>query len=186
MKLSSIVKIAVLSGLATVLMSLRIPLFVPYLTLDVSECPALIAAFALGPIYGAAVVLLKDLLYGLTNFKVDELVGLPLNAVAGLTLVLVASNIYQLNKTKRMAVTSLALGTLAMTLVMIPVNILIWPAFARIFLHSPEMDTKSLTNFVIGTSTPFNLIKGTVVSVLTFLVYKRFSAILKADPELRS
>ena len=183
MKLSGVVKIAVLAGLATVLMSLRVPLFAPYLKVDVSECPALIAAFALGPAYGAAVVLLKNLLFGITNFQLMELVGLPLNTLAGLTLVLVSSNIYRLHKTKRMAVTSLALGTLAMTLVMIPANILLLPAFYRIFLDT-SMNTDGLTTTVVTLITPFNLVKGSLTSILTFLVYKRFSAILKADPEL--
>ena len=55
---------AMLSALATVLMfvSFGLPILPSYLKLDFSEMPALLASFALGPVYGAVVCLVKNLI----------------------------------------------------------------------------------------------------------------------------
>jgi riboflavin transporter FmnP len=186
-KLSGVLKVAVLAALSAALMRLQIPTFVPYLKYDPSDCPALVASFALGPVYGALVILLKNLIFGLTNFQPMELVGLPLNTLAGLVFVLVSGHVYRLRKTKKMAVTALALGVLAMVIVMVPANILLYPLFSKLFLNSTvQMTSEMIVNMVILACIPFNLLKGTLTSVLTFLVYKRFSAILKNDPQMDS
>lgn len=173
------VKVSLVSSLATVLMlALQVPIFpcAPFLTFDFSDVPAVVAGFAMGPWQGMGVVVLKNLLFLLQRPQATELVGIPMNIVAGLTLVGVSSAFYWHRKSRFSALLGLLLGTLAMTLVMIPVNLLVYPFFAWLFGFQVEME---LTPFILGTVTPFNLLKGALTAALTLPVYKRFSAFLK-------
>jgi len=185
MRLSLLLKISLLSALSAVLMHLSLPIFPAhsYLRYDPSEVPALVACFALGPRAGMAVVLLKNLIYGLSHFQPTELVGLPINTVAGLTLVGVAGSVYKLHKRKSVALMALALGVVAMTLVMFPCNLVLLPLFQRLFFPtaSPTSPDEVIT-VLLSVILPFNLLKGTLTSVVTFLVYKRVSPTLKSVP----
>jgi riboflavin transporter FmnP len=185
MRLSLILKISLLAALAALLMQLSVPLFPAhsYLRYDPSEVPALIAAFALGPVPGMAVVVLKNLIHGLTHFQPTELVGLPINTLAGCALVGVAGSVYKARKSKSIAVMSLLLGVVAMTLVMIPCNLVLLPLFERVFFPSATPSNPDLVLTILLTVvTPFNLLKGGITSVLTFFVYKRVSPTLKSVP----
>jgi len=185
MRLSLLLKVSLLAALSAVLMQVSLPIFPAhsYLRYDPSEVPALVASFALGPLYGMAVVILKNLLHGLTHFQPTELVGLPINTIAGCTLAGVAGAVYQAHKRKSVAVISLVLGVVAMTLVMIPCNLVLLPLFQRLFFPnaSPAQPDQVLM-LLLTVFIPFNLIKGSLTSVLTFLVYKRVSPTLKSVP----
>lgn len=185
MRLSLLIKISLLSALAAVLMQLQIPIFPAhsYLTYDASEVPALVASFALGPAAGMAVVVLKDLLHGLAHFRPTELVGLPINAIAGCTLAGVAGAVYRARRKKSVAVVALALAVVSMTLVMIPCNLVLLPLFQRLFFpNSTPAQPEQVMQLLLTVFIPFNLLKGTLTSVITFLVYKRVSPTLKSVP----
>lgn len=185
MRLSLLIKISLLAALAAVLMQVRIPLFPAhsYLTYDSSEVPALVASFALGPAAGMAVVILKDILHGLIHFSPMELVGLPINAIAGCTLAGVAGAVYKAHKRKSVAVVALSLAVVSMTLVMIPCNLVLLPLFQRIFFPgSTPAQPDQVLQLLLTVFIPFNLIKGAITSVLTFFVYKRVSPTLKSVP----
>jgi len=173
------VKISLLSSLSTVLMlAVQVPLFpsAPFLTYDLSEVPALVAGFALGPVPGMAVVVLKNLLFLVQRPQPSELVGIPMNLAAGMTMVGVSSGFYWKRKTRLRAMLGLALGAVTMAAVMVPVNLMALPLFAWLFGGVAKSD---LVAFVLVIVTPFNLVKGALSGVLTFLVYKRISAFLK-------
>lgn len=185
MRLSTMLKVSLLAALATVLMHLSLPLIpaFPFLKYDPSEVPALIASFALGPFAGIAVVLLKDLLYLALHLQASELLGIPMNALAGCSLVGTAGWVYQVRKTRRVAQLSLALGVVTMALVMIPANLVLWPVFQRFFLpNTPVAPPDQLLTLILTAVTPFNLLKGTLTSLLTFFLYKRVSPALKSVP----
>lgn len=180
-RLPTLLKIGLLSSLATVLMFYQIPMFATFLKYDLSEVPALVGTFALGPAAGAAIVILKNMLFTVARFSPEELVGIPLNTLAGLTLVLTCGSLYRLRKTKAWAVFSLVAGVLTMTLVMIPANFILYPLFAHVFL-GVDLTGGQLLGTILTTITAFNLVKGSLTSVVTFLVYKRFSHVLKTEP----
>lgn len=185
MRLSLLIKVSLLAALSAVLMNFAVPLFPAYsfLHYDPSEVPALIASFALGPAAGMAVVLLKNLIYGLTHPQLTEFVGLPLNTLAGLTLVGVAGSVYKVRKSKFIALLALALGVLAMTLVMVPANLVLLPLFQKLFLPAvTPSHPDEIMAILLSVIVPFNLLKGCITSVLTFLVYKRVSPTLKSVP----
>jgi riboflavin transporter FmnP len=177
--LTSWVKVSLMSSLATVLMlALQVPLFpcAPFLTYDLSDVPAVIAGFAMGPWQGMMVVLLKNLLFLIQRPQATELIGIPMNIAAGVTMVGVSASFYWHRKSRFSALLGLMLGTVAMAALMIPVNLLVYPLFAWVFGIQSDLD---LTTFVLGTVTPFNLLKGALTALLTLPVYKRFSSFLK-------
>jgi riboflavin transporter FmnP len=186
MRLSLLIKVSILAALSTLLMHLSFPIFPahPYLRYDPSEVPALIATFALGPLAGMAVVLLKNSLYMLLHFAPSEFIGIPINTLAGWTLVGVAGHVYRLRKNKSIALVSLSLGVVAMTLVMIPANLVLLPVFQRFFMPSvATMPSEQMLAIILAVVTPFNIIKGSLTAFLTFLVYKRVSPLLKSQSE---
>ena len=182
-----------LGALAAVLMMFEFPLpFLapPFYEVDFSELPVLIGGFSLGPVAAVIIELVKILLKiiikgGSTTAFVGELA----NFVVGCTLVVPASIIYHLKKTRKAAVISLTCGTLIMAVFGTAFNaIYLLPAFARLFGMPLDqivaMGTAingridSVTTLVIFCVFPLNLIKGASVSALTMLLYKRVSVFL--------
>ncbi|HEY3247700.1 MAG TPA: ECF transporter S component [bacterium] len=169
-------QVALLGAVAFALMYFEFPLpgFPPYLKYDPSEVPALIAAFALGPLYGVAVEAIKAVLIGVfRSAPLGGPFGIFMNFLAGVTLAGVAGAYYLFERTKAGAIKSLIVGVLAMSGVMIVANIALTPVFFGI----PRPQVIAL---VLPALLPFNLLKGAISSVATFFVYKRVRAYLYA------
>ena len=187
----SLVQIGILSAVAFLLMSLEIPLwFAPgFYKLDVSELPVLIGSFAMGPLAGVMIELIKVVLYFFLHGSSTAGIGDLANFIFGCCLVVPASLVYHRKKTKRNAVVGMALGTVLMAAAAWLVNaFVLLPLYASVF-HMPlsalvAMGTQmngsvvDLATFVLLIVVPFNLFKGAVVSLLTLLLYKRVSPIL--------
>ena len=187
----TLTKIAVLSAVAFVLMYFDFPLpFIPsFYKLDFSETAVMAGGFAMGPGAACAIeglkILLKILFKGTDTAYVGELA----NFLIGCAYVLPASFLYWKKKTKQQALIGLVAGTLCMTAVGVIINYtVLLPAYS--FFYQLPMDvligmgtalipaiTDKLT-FVLLATTPFNIIKGILVSVLTVLLYKRISPLL--------
>lgn len=181
---------AILSAVATVLMALSFSVpFVPsFLKLDFSEFPALLAAFALGPVSGAAVCFLKNLInvFSTTTGGAGELC----NFLMGLTFVVPAGLWYRRHKTLKGAVTASLLGAVCMAVCSVPLNYFIsYPAYAVFFGMTTDKvlslyqmllpSVKTLSQALCLFNAPFTLLKGLCDVLLTFLIYKRISPILK-------
>lgn len=167
-------QVAVLGAVAFAFMYFEFPLppFPPFLKYDPSEVPALIAGFALGPVYGLIVEAIKAILIGI--FRSGSLggpFGIFMNFLAGITLVGVAGTYYLFEHTKAGAIKALIFGVLAMAGVMIVANILLTP----IFFGIPRPQVIAL---VLPALLPFNLVKGALSSLVTYFVYKRVRAYL--------
>ncbi|HET6947646.1 MAG TPA: ECF transporter S component [bacterium] len=162
-------QVAVLGAIAFTFMYLDFPVppFPAWLQYDPSEIPALIAAFALGPIAGISVEILKGFL--ISVFRPGELgghFGVFMNLLAGVTLVGVAGAYYRIVHTRSGAIRAMGLGIVAMTGVAIAANILLTP----VFFGLPRGQVIAL---VLPALLPFNLLKGIMSSVATYYVYKR-------------
>lgn len=193
LSIRSLTIIAMLSAIAFVLMYFEIPLwFAPYFyELDFSEVPVLIGAFALGPIAGIIIELVKILLNIVLKGTDTAGIGEIANFLIGCSLVVPAVLIYQKKKSKKSAIVGLVSGTICMVIIGSILNAyVLLPVFAY-FYGAPleslvEIGTKvnpSITNlstFVLYAVAPFNLLKGTVVSIITILLYKRLSVIIKS------
>ncbi|MDQ7820564.1 MAG: ECF transporter S component [Armatimonadota bacterium] len=169
-----VAQVGVLGAAAFAFMYFDFPLppFPPFLKYDPGEVPALVATFALGPGYGVAVESVKALLISVfRSGTTGGPFGIFMNFLAGATLVAVAGWYYRVEHTKVGALKSLALGVAAMTGVMVAANILLTPIFYGI----PRPQVIAL---VLPALLPFNLLKGTISSLITFFVYKRVRVFL--------
>ena len=152
--------------------------------LDFSELPVMLCGFYLGPSATVACEAVKILLKLLLKGTSTAFVGDFANFAVGCSLVLPATILYHTRKSKRSAILGLAVGTVVLTLFGSAFNgIYLLPKFAE--LYGIPLDTiiamgsainpaiKNITTFVALAVAPLNLIKGTAVSVLTLLLYKR-------------
>jgi len=189
--------IGMFSAVACVLHMLDFPLpFLapPFYKLDFSELPALIGAFAFGPVSGVLIEFLKILLKLVFKGTSTALVGDLANFVVGCSFILPASIIYNFKKTKKVAVTGCVIGTIILTIFGTLFNALyLIPAFSKLYGMDLEviigMGTKinaaitDLTTFVIFAVGPINILKGSVISLLTILIYKKIRPIIKFGME---
>lgn len=185
--------------MAGVLMVFDLPLFFApgFYKLDISELPVLICTFYLGPVAGVITELLKVMVKLLIKGTSTAFVGDFANFVVGCSFVLPASLVYHAKPGKKSALIGMAVGTLTMTAFGSLFNgIYLIPKFAELYGMPLEaivaMGTKvnasitSVTTLVVFAVVPFNLLKGIVVSALTFLLYKRISPLLhKGDEKLQ-
>ena len=182
---------AIMAALSIALMYLdfSIPIMPVFIKFDVSELPALITSFALGPVYGIAVCLVKNLVHGLTSQS--AFIGELSNFILGAVFVATAGFVYQHNKNRKSAFLGALLGALAMAIISLPSNyFIVYPIYAQTFFGG-SMDaivgmyqtilprTKNLFQALLIFNVPFTFCKGLCSTVLTFLVYKRISPILK-------
>lgn len=189
-----IAMIGMFSAIAAILMLFEIPMpFAPgFYKLDFSELPALIAAFAFGPVAGVMVEFCKIILKLLFKSTSTAFVGELANFAVGCSFLLPASIIYLFNKTKKTAILSCIVGTICMTIFGTAFNaVYLLPKFAQ--LYGMPMDAligmgtaingaiTGIVSFVCFAVAPLNLIKGASVSIITLLVYKQLSPILKTD-----
>ena len=187
-----IVVIGMFSAISTILMIFDFPVpFAPsFYKLDFSELPALIAGFAYGPVAGVMVEFIKIVLKVLFKGTSTAFVGELANFVIGCGLILPASVIYRFNKTKKTAILSCAVGTVLITLIGSLFNAFyLLPAFAALYGMPMEaiieMGSKinpaitSVSSLVIMCVAPLNLLKGLAISIITILVYKHISHLIK-------
>lgn len=194
-KTRTLVEVGMLGAIATVLMLFEFPLpFIapPFYELDFSEVPVMIGAFALGPLAGASIELVKVLLNLLINGTATAFVGEIANYLLGCAFVMPAAFLYKKKKTKKCALVGMVVGTLFMTLLGCLLNAyVLLPTYAVAFSmpvdaiigfgRSINENINSVLSFCLIVVAPFNLIKGCAISLITLLLYKHVSPILKRN-----
>lgn len=174
------------SAIAMILYVLDFPvpfLAPPFYKLDFSDIPVLLCGFLLGPSAGISClgikVLLKLLIKGTTTAYVGDLA----NFVIGCALILPATIVYHIHKSRKSAIIGMVIGTLVMTLFGSLFNaVYLIPKFAQLYgtpveaiiamgaaIHKSIDSVYSLAALCVA---PLNLVKGVMVSVLTLLLYK--------------
>ena len=192
-KIRNITVTAIMSAVATVLMLLgkyiEVPLVPSFLKFDCSELPALLTGFALGPVYGAAVCLIKNVVnvFSTTTFGIGELS----NFILGCLFVVPAALIYRRKKTRLTAFVGSTVGAFAMAVFSVFTNyFFIYPIYAEAYfggnmetivgLYSeifPAID--NLWKALIFVNVPFTFVKGLASVVISILIYKKLSPVLK-------
>lgn len=166
---SSLVKMIVLSLMAAVslilfFISFPLPLLPPYLKVDFSDVPALIAALIFSPLAGVLVLFLKGVLYFVASGATDP-IGVAANFIAGTTFITPIAYLYHKHKTLKSVVLGLTIGVVGMAIVMSVLNyIIILPAYS--WLIDMEMNTQIKRFTVFGGILPFNFVKGLIVAGL--------------------
>ena len=182
---------AVMGAVGFVLMALEFPLpfIIPsFIKMDFSELPAIITSFTFGPLYGILVCLIKNLLH--LPMTGSAGVGELANFILGAFFVGVAGIIYKKNKSRKGALIGSVAGALAMSAVSIFLNyFIVYPAY--VVLYGMSMDviigmytailpySDSLLKSLLIFNLPFTFVKGIIDVVICFIVYKRFSPVLR-------
>lgn len=179
---------AVLGAVSAALMfvAFRVPLMPSFIQLDLSELPALIAAFSLGPVSGVAVCLIKNLVHLLvtTTGGVGELS----NFLLGAAFVLPAGLVYRFRKDRVGALLGSLAGAALMALASLPSNYFItYPFYAMLMPMEAILDmyrainpnVQTLMDALVWFNIPFTFVKAMLSVGVTFLIYKRISPVLK-------
>lgn len=193
----TIAQVAMLGAVAGVLMNFEFPL--PFLApsfyqLDFSEIPVMVGSFAMGPVAGVLIELVKILVHLVTKGTMTAGVGDVANFLFGCAYVVPAGLIYRYRhvKTRGHAVAGMAAGTVLTTILACFVNaFILLPAYGKAFgmpveafiemgtaVHS---SVHNLLGFAVMILVPFNLFKYTLTSVIVFILYKRIRVILRGD-----
>ncbi|WP_411168966.1 ECF transporter S component [Clostridium sp. MB05] len=178
--LNKFIKISLLGAIAVVLMYFDFPIpFLPFpwLKIDLSDIPALMGAFAFGPMAGIVVELIKNLLILIVKGTATGFVGETANFIVGISLVAPAAWVYHRNKSKKTALLGMILGIISIEIVGILANVyFLLPAFGM------QMAKEELIRYVTLGLLPFNGIKSILVCGITYVLYKRVSvAIFNVD-----
>lgn len=186
---------AMLTAVAFILQFIEfsIPLMPSFVKLDISDLPALLGTFSLGPVYGVAIQLAKNLIH--LPFGTSAGVGELSNFLLGAVFVLVAGLIYQRHKSRKTALIGSIVGAIAMAVISLPLNyFLIYPAYVIVYglpleaiidMYQEILGTvaqvptqNALLNCLLIFNVPFTLFKGVLDVVLCFLIYKPLSPLL--------
>lgn len=186
---------AILTAMAFILMYLEVPLpfMPPFLKFDFSEIPVLVGSFALGPVWGIVIELLKNLIH--LPFTGTAGIGELSNFITGSLFVGVSGLVYQKLHTRKGAALAMAVGTVTLAVIAVPINAFITlPLYGSVMHFSMETILgmsakvnpliKDQTTLLLIAFVPFNLFKGIVVSVVTFFVYKPVSKLIHKTREI--
>lgn len=182
--LNKMVKISLLTGIAFILMFIEFPIIpiFPWLKMDISDIPALMGAFAFGPLAGVLIEFLKVTMNFLLSGSSTGGVGEVANFIIGASFVAPAAFIYWKNKSKKSALLGMIFGIIIMEVVAIIANV-----YFLLPVYGMNMAPAELMQYVTVGLLPFNGIKGIVISVLTYAIYKKVSvSIFKVEPNFGS
>ena len=183
---------AMLSAVAFILMFIEFPLpmLIPsFIKMDFSDLPALLGAFALGPVYGVAISFMKNLLHIIIKGTSTAGVGELSNFILGAVFSAVAGYLYKHHKSRKMAILGAVAGAAAMAVFSVPSNyFVVYPAYVE-FYHMPLEailgmyqailpSADSLLKCLIIFNLPFTLVKGLLDAAICMVIYKPLSPIL--------
>lgn len=191
-----IAMIALFGALAGVLHVLKFPLpfaFPGFLEFDFSDIPLFIGTFALGPISGCLIVIVKLLIKLVTVGTANAFVGELANLLIGFGFVIPAGLIYKHMRTMKGAIIALAAGSAVSVAVAILANrFLLIPFYVNIMFGGsweallgmmrglfPKITQGSFYTFYLWVSVlPFNVLRCLIASLVSFFVYKHISRLI--------
>jgi riboflavin transporter FmnP len=162
-----------------------VPLSPAFARMDLSDFPALVGAFAFGPVSGIMIELVKNGLQLLSTSTGG--VGELANFFIGASFVWAAGFICRFHKTKKTAWVSSIVGSFIMGIVAAVANYFILLPVFEIFIPLDQMIAFSVfipfirtkLDMVLFHVFPFNVLKGLVIGIFTMVIYKRFMPVLK-------
>lgn len=184
--LFTLTRCGILSAMAVILFYIEIPV-VAFYKLDLSTLPAILAGFAMGPIQGFAVIVVKNLVHmlGTSTMCVGELADILMSSC----YVIPASLIYRSGKNRKSALKAMFAGSVLMIAGSVLINyFMLIPAY-QVLMGMPLEAiigmgqavfgfVNSTEKLVVFITAPFNILKAAVLSFVTYLLYKRVSPLL--------
>lgn len=189
-KIRRLTSIGMLSAVSFVLMffDFSVPLMPSFIKMDISDLPALIGSFALGPIDGMIIALVKNLLHLLRTSTGG--VGEISNFILSAAFVMTAGFIYKANKTRKGALIGSIAGAVVMALFSIVSNYyFVYPVYTAFMpmeaiigaYQAINPNVNGLLQALVMFNMPFTFIKGMVNVLITLLIYKKISPIIKGN-----
>jgi len=174
--------IAIFTALSYVLSLFDFPLLpgtpVTFLKLDFSNAFVMLAGFALGPVSGCIVAVLKELIHALTVGN-TAFVGEAANIIFAISYMIVPAVVYKKHKGIKVVIVTLIIGCILQCLVSLPVNYLFnFPAYSLAFGGTWEYGHELFIQTWYW-ALLFNLIKTVIISAVTLIVYKPLSKLIK-------
>ena len=176
------VTVAMLSAIATVIyyLDFPVPLMPGFIKLDLSNVISLLAGFSMGPIAGVIVCLIKNVIQLIIKGLGPTMrIGNIFDFVTSAAFVLTASVIY----------ISCIIGTLVFTVISLPLNyFIVYPIYFKAFggeaailgMYQQIMGSvKNIFSALCIFNLPFTFVKGIICALVTILIYKPLSPILK-------
>lgn len=193
-KVRMITGTAMLTAVAVALqyIEISIPIMPSFIKLDFSDLPELIGAFAYGPLAGVLIAFLKNLIH--LAVSQSGFVGELSNFLLGAAFALTAGLIYKKKKTKKNALVAGVAGAVLMAAVSLPLNyFIIYPLYYSILGFPEEAilqmyqlllpSVKSIFQALIIFNVPFTFVKALISAVVTMIIYKPISPLLKGKAE---
>ncbi|MDF2567678.1 MAG: Substrate-specific component RibU of riboflavin transporter [Oscillospiraceae bacterium] len=186
------VTLAMLSAVSVVLMfiSFNVPLMPSFIKMDFSELPALIAAFSMGPLSGAVVCFIKNAVN--VFFTTTGGIGELCNFLLGVCFVVPAGLIYKRFKGRKGALIGSLTGAISMAVLSVflnyyivyPIYTLFMPMEAIIGMYQAiNHRVSNLWEALLTFNLPFTFVKGLCSVIITFLIYKKISPLIKSRPK---
>ena len=165
-----LVTLAIFSALGMALSFIQIPIFppAPYLQYDPSGIVTLTVALMYGPAAGIMVQLVS---------WIPKLIMSPLGSlltfVAMIGAVLIVGLIYKKFHNLKGAIVAIVVGSAVFTVIAIAMNFVITP------IYTPGVTVEAVASMVVPILLPFNIIKCVINGVVTSLLYKPVSNLVK-------
>ena len=157
-----------------------------FLKLDFSEVPALIAAYSLGPVSGVIVCLVKNLIN--MTASTTGCVGELSNFLLGCMLVVPAGMIYKYKRNRIGALVGALVGSVIMGLGSLLTNYyIVYPVYYNFLPYEAILGmyqalypkVNDLWDCLLVFNLPFTIMKGLLCAVITFVIYKPVSIVMK-------
>lgn len=169
---------------------ISIPIMPSFIKFDFSDLPALLGSFAMGPVCGVLICLVKNVLH--LAFSNSMFVGELSNFILGSVFVAVAGLIYKNKKTKTGALVGGIVGALVMGAFSLVSNwFLVYPVYYKVMPKEvilgayqailPSM--KSIFQSLVCFNLPFTIVKGLIAVAIAMVIYKPLSLILKGKQD---
>ncbi len=179
---------AIFAAISTVLMFLDfgVPFMPSFLKLDFSEVPALIASFSLGPVSGILVCLIKNLINMMSS--TTGCVGELSNFLLGCMFVVPAGLIYKYKRNRTGALIGSLAGAVVMGLGSLLTNYyIVYPVYYNFMPYEVILSmyqalyakVNDLWDCLLIFNMPFTVLKGICCALITFVVYKPISLVMK-------
>ena len=185
---------AMLSAVAFLLMFVEfpIPIMPSFIKMDICDLPALLGAFALGPVSGIAIEFIKNLLHILIKGTTSAGVGELSNFVLGCCMVVPAAIIYKKGKTRKSAIIASVVGCVVMAVCSLPVNyFVVYPAYVKFYglpleaiigmYQAINPNVNGLFACLLIFNVPFTFCKGLLDALVCYFIYKPLSPVLHGN-----
>ena len=171
----TMVSLAMLAVIAYVVMCLCkfLPSVSGFLDFDFKHAIICIGGFIFGPASAALVTVVVAFIEMITVGS-SQFIGFIMNVLGTASFCCTASYVYQRNRTRKGAVTGLALGMCVTVVVM-----LLWNYFL-IPLYTPTISRDAVAGMMLPVLLPFNLAKSGINMGLTLLLYNPVVTALRA------